>query len=144
MGFGFPAALGAQVANPDRMVISITGDGSFQMSMQELATIVEFKLPVKVMILNNGFLGMVRQWQQLFFGRRYSGTDISVQPDFVKLAQSYGVDTFRLEEEKDVEEGLRKMLSCKGACVMDVRISPEENVYPMVPTGAPLSHMLLV
>jgi len=144
MGFGFPAALGAQVANPDRVVINITGDGSFQMSMQELATIVEFKLPVKVVILNNGFLGMVRQWQQLFFGRRYSGTDVSVQPDFVKLAQSYGVDTFRLEEEKDVEEGLKKMLSCKGACVVDVRISPEENVYPMVPAGAPISHMLLV
>jgi len=144
MGFGFPAALGAQVANPDRMVINITGDGSFQMSMQELATAVESRLPVKVVILNNGFLGMVRQWQQLFFGRRYSGTDISVQPDFVRLAGSYGIDAFRLEEEKDVEEGLRKMLDCSGPCVVDVRISREENVYPMVPAGAPITHMLLV
>jgi len=144
MGFGFPAAVGAQVGNPDRMIINVTGDGSFQMSMQELATIVEFNLPVKVLILNNGFLGMVRQWQQLFFGRRYSGTDISVQPDFVKLVQSYGIEAFRLEEEKDVEEGLKKLISCEKACVVDVRVSPEENVYPMVPAGAPISRMLLV
>ena len=145
MGYGFPAGIGAKIAAPDRDVVVISGDGSIQMNIQELATAVSYKLPVKVIILNNGFLGMVRQWQELFYNRRYSysrlGWDI---PDFVKLAEAYGAAGYRIESNSEVEEVLKKVLAEERTTLVDVRINPEENVYPMVPAGAPLREMILV
>ncbi len=143
MGYGFPAGIGAQFANPDKLVYVIAGDGSFQMNIQELAVVVAYDKPVKVIILNNGYLGMVRQWQQLFYGRRYANTNIEVQPDFVKLAESYGVKARRIERKEEVEDALIEVRDYEGAFILDVVIEREENVYPMVPAGAPLSNMLL-
>ncbi len=143
MGFGFPAGIGAQFAFPDREVYVIAGDGSFQMNEQELATVVAYNKPVKIIILNNGYLGMVRQWQDLFYGRRYAATNIEVQPSFVKLAESYGIKARRIEHKDEVEDALLEMRSYKGPYVLDVVIVREENVYPMVPAGAPISNMLL-
>ena len=145
MGFGFPAAIGAQIAFPDRTVAVIAGDGSLQMNIQELATAVQYKLPVKVVILNNMVLGMVRQWQELFFEKRYSHTCISVAPDFVKLADAYGAVGLRAKKPSEVEAVLREGLSVQGRPVlMDFRIDQFEGVYPMVPAGQPLNKMLLV
>ena len=144
MGYGFPAAMGAQVAFPDRTVIDIAGDGSIQMNIQELATVVNYKLPVKVVILNNGFLGMVRQWQEIFYGRRYSHTDISQVPDFVKLAEAYGAVGLRATKPEEVETVLSKGLFSPNTVIMDFVVEPEECVYPMVPAGAPITEMLLV
>ncbi len=143
MGYGFPAAIGAQCAFPDKLVIDIAGDGSIQMNIQELATAVSYNLPVKVVILNNSYLGMVRQWQELFYNRNYSQTYITA-PDFVKLAEAYGAEGYRIERNDDVEEILRLAFKSKKPALIDVRIEPEENVYPMVPAGAGLSEMLLV
>ncbi|MCM8785796.1 MAG: biosynthetic-type acetolactate synthase large subunit [Candidatus Omnitrophica bacterium] len=144
MGFGFPAAIGAKVANPDKIVIDIAGDGSIQMNIQELATAVYNKVPVKVFILNNCYLGMVRQWQQLFYNRRYAFTCLKGgQPDFVKLAESYGAIGYRVTNEKDFNEILPKVLEEKEKVVfVDCRIEPEENVFPMVPAGASLTEIL--
>jgi len=142
MGYGFPAALGAQVARPDDIVIDIAGDGSIQMNIQELATAVEYDLPVKVAILNNGFLGMVRQWQQLFYERRYSFTPM-VSPDFVKLAEAYGAVGLRAEKPAEVEPVIREALNIRKPVLMDFRVAPEECVLPMVPAGAPMHKMLL-
>ena len=143
MGYGFPAAIGAQCAFPDKLVIDIAGDGSIQMNIQELATAVNYNLPVKVVILNNNYLGMVRQWQELFYNRNYSQTYITA-PDFVKLAEAYGAEGYRIERNDDVEEVLKVAFKSKKPALIDVRINPEENVYPMVPAGAGLSEMLLV
>ncbi len=143
MGYGFPAAIGAQCAFPDKLVIDIAGDGSIQMNIQELATAVSHNLPVKVVILNNGYLGMVRQWQELFYNRNYSATFITC-PDFVKLAEAYGAEGYRIDNNDEVEEVLRKAFKTSKPALIDVRIEPEENVYPMVPAGAGLSEMLLV
>ncbi|MCU0576796.1 MAG: biosynthetic-type acetolactate synthase large subunit [Desulfobacterota bacterium] len=144
MGYGFPAAIGAQVAFPERTVIDIAGDGSIQMNIQELATVVQYNLPVKVMIINNGFLGMVRQWQSLFYKGRYSHTSMAVSPDFVKLAEAYGARGLRVENTADVEDAIRQALAIKGPVFVDFRVEPEEDVYPMVPAGAPINNMLLV
>jgi acetolactate synthase-1/2/3 large subunit len=144
MGYGFPAAIGAQAAFPDRTVIDIAGDGSIQMNIQELATAVQYQLNVKVMILNNGFLGMVRQWQALFYRGRYSHTSMAVSPDFVKLAEAYGAYGIRVDKPTEVEDAIRKALSIKGPVFVDFRVEPEEDVYPMVPAGAPINNMLLV
>jgi len=144
MGYGFPAALGAQAAFPDRTVIDIAGDGSIQMNIQELATAVQYSLPVKIAILNNGFLGMVRQWQELFFDKRYSHTRMEAAPDFVKLAEAYGILGLRAERPDEVRPVIERALAHKGPVVMDFRVDPEEGVYPMVPAGAPISKMLLV
>ncbi|MBI5491819.1 MAG: biosynthetic-type acetolactate synthase large subunit [Deltaproteobacteria bacterium] len=145
MGFGFPAAIGAQIAFPDRTVIDIAGDGSLQMNIQELATAVQYKLPVKVAILNNMVLGMVRQWQEFFYNKRYSHTCISVAPDFVKLAEAYGAVGLRARKPDEVEGVIKKALSIKDRPVlMDFRVDPAEDVYPMVPAGQPLNKMLLV
>jgi acetolactate synthase-1/2/3 large subunit len=144
MGYGFPAALGAQAAFPDRTVIDIAGDGSIQMNIQELATAVQYNLPVKIAILNNGFLGMVRQWQELFYDRRYSHTRMEVAPDFVKLADAYGALGLRAERPEEVVPVIRQALAHAGPVIMDFRVDPEEGVYPMVPAGAPISKMLLV
>ena len=145
MGYGFPAAIGAQVAFPDRTVIDIAGDGSFQMNIQELATAVQYNLPVKVAILNNHCLGMVRQWQQLFCDQRYSQTIFEVVPDFVKLAEAYGAVGLRATKPEEVEPVIREALSTPKPVVMDFLIDPNECVYPMVPAeGQRLTEMLLV
>ncbi|HOS98815.1 MAG TPA: thiamine pyrophosphate-dependent enzyme, partial [Deltaproteobacteria bacterium] len=144
MGYGFPAAIGAQVAFPGRTVIDIAGDGSIQMNIQELATAVQYKLPVKVMIINNCFLGMVRQWQSLFYKGRYSHTSMCVSPDFVKLAEAYGAHGLRVENASDVDGTIRQALAIQGPVFVDFRVVPEEDVYPMVPAGAPINNMLLV
>jgi acetolactate synthase-1/2/3 large subunit len=142
MGFGFPAALGAQLACPDRTVIDIAGDGSIQMNIQELATAVREKLPVKVAILNNGYLGMVRQWQEMFFNRRYASTNLADgNPDFVKLAEAYGAKGIRIEHEDQVRPALEDALATPGPVFLDFRINPEENVFPMVPAGEAIHRM---
>ena len=142
MGFGFPASIGAQIARPDKKVIDIAGDGSFQMTIQELATAVNYRLPVKVCILNNQYLGMVRQWQDLFWERRYSSTCIACQPDFVKVAEAYGAEGYRVTKPEDVEEVLRIALATDEPAVIDIRVKREANVYPMVPAGGSIDEML--
>jgi len=141
MGYGFPAAIGAQIACPDRTVLDIAGDGSIQMNIQELATAVNYNVPVKVVILNNGFLGMVRQWQEIFYGRRYSHTNISQVPDFVKLAEAYGATGLRATRPEEMETVLKKGLETPGPVFMDMVVDPEEGVYPMVGPGAALTEM---
>ncbi|MDL1966912.1 MAG: thiamine pyrophosphate-dependent enzyme, partial [Candidatus Desulfofervidus auxilii] len=133
----------AQVAFPDKLVLDIAGDGSIQMNIQELATAVGNHLPVKVAILNNGYLGMVRQWQQLFYKRRYAQTSLEHSPDFVKLAEAYGAVGLRATKPQEVEEVIKKALNTNATVFMDFIIEPEENVYPMVPAGAPITKMLL-
>jgi len=144
MGFGFPAAIGAQVAYPKSLVIDVAGDGSIQMNIQELGTAVQFKLPVKVVILNNGHLGMVRQWQELFYEKRYTWTCLECTPDFVKLADAYGAAGYVIEREDDVDVVLKEAFHNGMPTLIDVKVNPEESVYPMVPAGAPLREMLLV
>jgi len=145
MGYGFPAAIGAQVAFPDRLVIDIAGDGSIQMNIQELATAVQHNLPVKVVILNNGYLGMVRQWQELFHGKIYYASRLGEwNPDFVKLAEAYGAVGYRATKPEEVEPILREALRVPKPVLMDFWIEPEENVYPMVPAGEPLNKMILL
>ena len=144
MGFGFPASIGAQMGNPDKLVIDIAGDGSIQMNIQELATAMEQKLPIKIIILNNGFLGMVRQWQELFYSRRYSFVQFSVLPDFVKLAEAYGAVGMRITKPEEVEPALKKVLSMDTLVILDVQIAPEEGVFPMVPAGKATTEMILV
>jgi len=142
MGYGFPAAMGAQFAYPDRLVVDIAGDGSIQMNIQELVTAAQHNLPVKILILNNRFLGMVRQWQELFYDARYSATCLSSNPDFVKVAEAFGVKGIRIEDKKDVEKGLKEAIDHPGPVVIDVTVDREEGVYPMVPAGAASSEMI--
>ena len=144
MGFGLPAAIGAQMACPDKLVVDIAGDGSIQMNIQEMATAVQSGLPVKVVILNNAYLGMVRQWQELFYGRRYACTGMDCAPDFVKLAEAYGALGLRATKPQEVEAVLKEGLSADGPVIMDFKVDREEGVYPMVPAGAPITEMLLV
>lgn len=144
MGYGFPAAIGAQVAFPDKLVIDIAGDGSIQMNIQEMATAVSYNIPVKIVILNNGYLGMVRQWQELFYNKNYSATCMHRNPDFVKLAEAFGASGFRVTRAAEVEGVLRQAFAVPGPVIVDVIVEPEENVYPMVPAGAALTDMLLV
>ena len=144
MGFGLPAAIGAQIACPDKQVIDIAGDGSIQMNIQEMATAVQCCLPVKVAILNNGYLGMVRQWQELFYERRYVCTDMNCAPDFVKLAEAFGAVGLRASKPDEVEAVLKEGLATPQPVIMDFRVDREECVYPMVPAGAPITEMLLV
>ncbi len=142
MGYGFPAAMGAQFAFPDRVVVDVAGDGSIQMNIQELATVAQHNIPVKIVILNNCFLGMVRQWQELFYDARYSQTCLSSNPDFVKVAEAYGVKGVRIAEKSEVEDGLREALAHPGPVVVDCQVDREEGVYPMVPAGAASSEMI--
>jgi acetolactate synthase-1/2/3 large subunit len=144
MGFGLPAAMGAQAACPDRLVVDIAGDGSIQMNIQEMATVVQHHLPVKIVILNNRYLGMVRQWQEFFYKKCYACTGMDHAPDFVKLAEAYGAVGLRAEKPEDVEPILKKGLSIPKAVIFDFVVEPEESVYPMVPSGAPITEMLLV
>lgn len=144
MGFGLPAAIGAQMACPDKLVVDIAGDGSIQMNIQEMATAVQSGLPVKVVILNNAYLGMVRQWQELFYEKRYACTGMDCAPDFVKLAEAYGAMGLRATKPEEVEAVLKEGLSAPGPVIMDFKVDREESVYPMVPAGAPITEMLLV
>ncbi|HDG99011.1 MAG TPA: biosynthetic-type acetolactate synthase large subunit [Desulfobacterales bacterium] len=144
MGFGLPAAIGAQLARPDKVVVDIAGDGSIQMNIQEFATAVQYNLNVKVVILNNGYLGMVRQWQELFYDKCYSQTCMEHAPDFVKLAEAYGAVGLRATKPDEVREVLTKGLAIAKPVIMDFAVEPEENVYPMVPAGASITEMLLV
>jgi len=143
MGFGFPAAIGAQVAQPQKTVVDIAGDGSIQMNIQELATALQYKLPVKIVILNNGYLGMVRQWQELFYNKRYANTCMDCGPDFIKLAEAYGGLGLRATKPEEVEPVLKEGLASSKTVIMDFLVAKEECVYPMVPAGAPITEMLL-
>ena len=143
MGYGLPAAIGAQAAFPDRLVIDVAGDGSIQMCIQEMITAVENNLPVKVAILNNQYLGMVRQWQQLFYEKNYCSTCLKIAPDFVKLAEAYGALGLRAQKPDEVEAVIREGFASPKPVIMDFVVNPEECVYPMVPAGAAMTEMLL-
>jgi acetolactate synthase-1/2/3 large subunit len=142
MGFGLPASIGAKVGKPDKTVIDIAGDGSIQMVSQELATAVANKIPVKIMLLNNGYLGMVRQWQEFFWDKRYSHTDIFNSVDFVKLVDAYGGAGFRVTKKEEVEKTIKKALEIDNVALVDFWVEREENVYPMVPAGSSIDQML--
>jgi acetolactate synthase-1/2/3 large subunit len=144
MGFGLPAAIGAQVAFPDALVVDVAGDGSIQMNIQEMGTASQFRLPIKVFILNTEYMGMVRQWQELFYDKRYACTCMDHAPDFVKLAEAFGAVGLRATRPEEVENILRQGLETPGPVIMDFRVAREECVYPMVPAGAPITEMLLV
>ena len=136
MGFGLPASIGVQVANPNEKVVLITGDGSLIMTMHEMATIKKYKLPVKIVLLNNSRLGMVKQWQEMFYNKNYSETNLEQSnPDFVKLAKSFSIKARRVKKVKDVKIALQKMLKSKKAYLLEVVVDPDENVYPMIPVG---------
>ena len=143
MGYGFPAAIGAQMAFPDKKVITVAGDGSLQMNIQELATVVQQRLPIKVVILNNGYLGMVRQWQELFFNHNYSSTNMEAQPDFVKLAEAYGVRGARCASQAELDAILKEAVPSGQTWVIDCAIDKDAMVHPMVPGGAPSDQFLL-
>ena len=143
MGYGLPAAMGAQAAFPERQVIAVCGDGGFQMNLQEIATLVQNRLPVKVCIMNNNYLGMVRQWQELFFGKRYSQTVLELPIDFIKLAEAFGAAGFVATKPSEVEDTIRKGFATPGPVLMEFKIAREEKVLPMVPAGASLTEMVL-
>jgi acetolactate synthase-1/2/3 large subunit len=142
MGFGLPAAMGAKVGCPDQTVVCIAGDGSVQMNMQELATCSQEGIAIKVFIMNNGYLGMVRQWQELFWDKRYSQVDMGQWPDFVKVAEAYGATGIRLEDKKTLVDDMRAALATDGPVLVDVRVTREENTYPMIPAGQPARNMV--
>ena len=142
MGYGFPAAIGAQVGRPDRVVFDVAGDGSIQMNIQELAVAAHENIPVKIAILNNGYLGMVRQWQELFYKKRYSATPLLGNPDFVKVAEAYGVMGIRIETKDAVRPAIDKAIEHDGPVVLDFIVCPEENVFPMVPAGEAIDRMI--
>ncbi len=142
MGFALPAAIGAKLGMPDRQVIAVIGDGGFQMTMQEMGVIMQYGIPVKVLVLNNSFLGMVRQWQQLFHDKRYSFTEMS-NPDFVAIAGAYGIAAAKLERRENLKEAIGALLNSSSSYFLEVRVGKEENVFPMIPAGAGVSDMLL-
>ncbi len=142
MGYGLPAAMGAKIGRPDRTVFSMSGDGGFQMTIQELGTISQYNLDIKIIILNNNFLGMVRQWQQLFFEKRYSFTKMK-NPDFVGIAKAYGLASQKVTSRDQLEGGIQEMLDHKGPYVLEVVVEQEDNVFPMIPTGASISDIIL-
>jgi acetolactate synthase-1/2/3 large subunit len=142
MGFGLPAAIGAWYGRPDRTVVAIIGDGGFQMTLQELGTIMQFGAKVKILILNNEFLGMVRQWQQLFHDKRYSFVDIT-SPDFVMLAKSYGIEGQKISERENLKGALTTMLNHDGSYLLEVMVGKENNVFPMVAQGSSVAEIRL-
>jgi acetolactate synthase-1/2/3 large subunit len=142
MGFALPAAMGAKLAQPARQVVAIIGDGGFQMTLQELGTIMQYKIPVKIIVLNNNFLGMVRQWQQLFHQKRYSFTEM-VNPDFVKIAEAYNISSRKVTEREDLATALEELLKSKSSGFLEVVVGKEDNVFPMVPAGAGVSDVIL-
>ena len=144
MGYGFPAAIGAQLGKPKEVVVAVVGDGGFQMTMSELATAAIHKLPIKILIINNRYLGMVRQWQQLFFDNRESGVDMEGNPDFVKIGEAYGIKGFHLRRAGDVTKVLKKALAYNdGPCIIEAEVAKADNVFPMIPAGAAVSEMLI-
>lgn len=143
MGFGLPAAMGAQLACPDTTVVAVVGDGGFQMTNQEIITAIQYKIPLKVIIMNNGYLGMVRQWQEMFYDRAYSEVDLSISPDFVKLAEAYGAKGLRAETPAELTKVLEEGLSFDGVAIMDIVVSKEENVFPIIPAGQDTRNMIL-
>ncbi len=143
MGYGFPAAIGAQFGKPNELVVAVVGDGGFQMTLCELATIFIHKLPVKIVVIDNKYLGMVRQWQELFFDNRYSGVDLEGNPDFVKLAQAYGVKGFHIDKAEDVTDVLKQAIAFKGPALIHAEVIKEDNVFPMVPAGKSAYHMII-
>lgn len=142
MGFALPAAMGAKVAIPEKEVVAVIGDGGYQMTVQELGTIMQYEIPVKIMVLNNSFLGMVRQWQQLFHGKRYSFTEMT-NPDFVKLAGAYSIPAKRVEKREELHDAIKEMMESKTAYFLEVVVGREDNVFPMVPAGGCVSDVLL-
>jgi len=142
MGFALPAAIGAKMGAPNREVIAVIGDGGFQMNIQELGTILQTKVPVKIIVLNNEFLGMVRQWQELFFDRRYAST-IMTNPDFVKIAEGYGLHANRVIKRENLSKAVADMIASKESYLLEVRVENEGNVFPMIPTGATVSDIRL-
>ena len=142
MGFGLPAAIGAQVANPDKKVLAIVGDGGFQMTFQELMMVKEYNLPVKIFIINNSYLGMVRQWQELFHEKRYSSVNLSYNPDFIKIGEAYGIKSIQLKNKKDLKKHLKKILKSDEAVLVECIVEKEENVYPMIPAGKDVSQLV--
>lgn len=143
MGFGLPAAMGARVALPDQMVVAVVGDGGFQMTNQEIITAIQYNVPLKVVIMNNGYLGMVRQWQEMFYDRTYSEVDLSVSPDFVKLAEAYGAKGLRATKPEELRSVLKEGLEYDGVAIMDIVVRKEENVFPIVPAGGESRNMIL-
>jgi len=143
MGYGLPAAMGVQIAHPDALVIDIAGEASILMNIQEMSTVCQYKLPVKVFILNNQYMGMVRQWQELLHGGRYSESYTAALPDFVKLAQSFGAVGLRAEKPGDVDRVIKEMLAADKAVIADIAVDPAENCFPMIPSGAAHNQMLL-
>ena len=143
MGFGWPAAIGAKIARPEAEVWAIVGDGGFQMTMAELATAAVHKVAARCLIINNNYLGMVRQWQELFYDNRLSGVDLEGNPDFVKLAEAYGIRAFRIRRAADIDRQLRAARAVKGPAVVVAEVLKEDNVFPMIPAGAPVSHMII-
>ncbi|MDX2030004.1 MAG: biosynthetic-type acetolactate synthase large subunit [Blastocatellia bacterium] len=143
MGYGFPAAIGAAIARPGELCVAVVGDGGFQMTLNELATIKQYNIPVKILLINNGYLGMVRQWQEQFYAHRYSQSNIEVAPDFVKLAEAYGVPAFRATKMSEVTHTLEKALNLPGPALIEMQVAREENVFPIVPAGAALKDMIL-
>jgi acetolactate synthase-1/2/3 large subunit len=142
MGFGLPASIGAKFGAPDRQVVVFCGDGGIQMTIQELGTIAQEKLPVKIVVMNNHFLGMVRQWQELFFEKRYSFTQM-ISPDFVKVADAYGINGCSVHNRSELDVAMREMLGSEGPFLLEVMIEKEDNVFPMVPAGASVSDIIL-
>jgi acetolactate synthase-1/2/3 large subunit len=142
MGFALPAAIGAKMGAMDREVVAIIGDGGYQMTIQELATIFQNKTPVKIVVLNNEHLGMVRQWQELFFESRYAST-VMTNPDFVKIAEGYHIKAQRVSERKNLKAAVQEMIACKEAFFLEVKVEQEDNVFPMIPSGASVSDVRL-
>jgi acetolactate synthase-1/2/3 large subunit len=143
MGYGLPAAMGVQIAHPGALVIDIAGEASILMNIQEMSTICQYKLPVKVFILNNQYMGMVRQWQELLHGGRYSESYTAALPDFVKLAEAFGAVGLRAEKPSDVDRVIKEMLAADKAVIADIAVDPAENCFPMIPSGAAHNEMLL-
>ena len=142
MGFALPAAIGAKMGAPERQVVAIIGDGGYQMTIQELGTIFQTKTAVKIVVLNNDYLGMVRQWQQLFFDKRYASTEM-VNPDFVKIAEGYSIQASRVSDRKDLDNAVKLLIESKDAFFLEVCVEKEDNVFPMVPSGASVSDIRL-
>jgi acetolactate synthase I/II/III large subunit len=142
MGFGLPAVIGAKIGRPDKTVVTFVGDGGFQMTIQELGTIMQYNVPVKIIVLNNNYLGMVRQWQDMFFDKRYASTEM-VNPDFVMVAKAYNIPGKNVSKREDLNSSLEEMLSAKGPFILEIAIEKEGNVFPMVEPGSSVSEVRL-
>jgi acetolactate synthase-1/2/3 large subunit len=142
MGYGLPAGMGAKLACPEAHVVTVSGDGSFMMNIQELATLRRYGIALKIVLLDNSSLGLVRQWQELFFEQNYSEVDLSDNPDFVVVAQAFGIEAFRVDSRDQVSDGIARLLAARGPCLMHVLIDPKENVWPLVPPGKNNAEMM--